>query len=64
MVPENDLKDVEWEIFVEKAGIWGEADFTSNIFVDHINATRDTTDYLWYKTRLVSSVLSSIVMTR
>ncbi|KVH91256.1 D-galactoside/L-rhamnose binding SUEL lectin domain-containing protein [Cynara cardunculus var. scolymus] len=26
--PDKDLKPLSWEIFVEKAGIWGEADFT------------------------------------
>ncbi|KAL5982776.1 Beta-galactosidase 10 [Asimina triloba] len=52
MVPDNGLKNVQWEIFVEKAGIWGEADFVKNGFVDHINTTKDTTDYLWYTTSL------------
>ncbi|XP_076927574.1 beta-galactosidase 3-like [Bidens hawaiensis] len=50
MLPEQ-LKN-NWEIFVEKAGIWGKADFTRNGFVDHINTTKDTTDYLWHTTRL------------
>lgn len=48
--PDKDIKGLQWEIFVEKAGIWGEADFTRNGFVDHINTTKDTTDYLWYTT--------------
>lgn len=51
--PDEGLKALQWEIFVEKAGIWGEADFVKNGFVDHINTTKDTTDYLWYTTRLV-----------
>ncbi|CAK9153430.1 unnamed protein product [Ilex paraguariensis] len=51
--PDEDLKSPEWGVFVEKAGIWGEADFVKNGFVDHINTTKDTTDYLWYTTRLV-----------
>ena len=55
LVPSNkDLKGLQWETFVEKAGIWGEADFVKNGFVDHINTTKDTTDYLWYTVRLVS----------
>ncbi|CAN4085370.1 unnamed protein product [Withania somnifera] len=41
-----------WEVFKEKAGVWGVADFTKSGFVDHINTTKDTTDYLWYRTRL------------
>lgn len=47
------LKTLKWEVFKEKAGIWGEADFVKNELVDHINTTKDTTDYLWYTTRLV-----------
>nr|GEZ38686.1 beta-galactosidase 10 [Tanacetum cinerariifolium] len=50
--PNKDMKAVSWGIYVEKAGIWGEPDFTRNGFVDHINATKDTTDYLWHTTRL------------
>ncbi|KAL8210305.1 hypothetical protein R6Q57_007037 [Mikania cordata] len=50
--PNTGLKALDWEIFVEKAGIWGEADFTKSGFVDHINTTKDTTDYLWHTTRL------------
>lgn len=47
------VRPLRWEVFMEKAGIWGEADFTRNGFVDHINTTKDTTDYLWYTTRFV-----------
>lgn len=47
------LKGLKWEVFVEKAGIWGEADFVKFGFVDHINTTKFTTDYLWYTTRFV-----------
>ncbi|CAA7400344.1 unnamed protein product [Spirodela intermedia] len=51
MIPEN-IKISGWDIFVEKAGIWGKADFSNQGFVDHINTTRDSTDYLWYTTSL------------
>lgn len=51
--PEKKSKALNWEVFVEKAGIWDKADFVKNGFVDHINATKDTTDYLWYTTRFV-----------
>ena len=45
LVPSNkDLKGLQLKTFVEKAGIWGEADFVKNGFVDHINTTKDTTD--------------------
>ncbi|TXG60274.1 hypothetical protein EZV62_014847 [Acer yangbiense] len=49
------LKALKWEVFKEKAGIWGEADFVKNELVDHINTTKDTTDYLWYTTSLIVS---------
>lgn len=59
MVPEDlrpsdkGLKAPKWEIFVEKAGIWGNSDFVKNGLVDHINTTQDTTDYLWYTTSII-----------
>ncbi|PIA47487.1 hypothetical protein AQUCO_01400261v1 [Aquilegia coerulea] len=48
--PDKESKAPKWGVYVEKAGIWGEADFVKNGFVDHINTTKDTTDYLWYTT--------------
>ncbi|XVF61085.1 hypothetical protein PTKIN_Ptkin08bG0101000 [Pterospermum kingtungense] len=48
--PSKGLKALKWDIFVENAGIWGVADFTIDGLVDHINTTKDTTDYLWYTT--------------
>lgn len=53
MSPSKDLRALKWDIFVENAGIWGVADFAKNGFVDHINTTKDTTDYLWHTTRFV-----------
>ncbi|XP_026445648.1 beta-galactosidase 10-like isoform X2 [Papaver somniferum] len=51
MVPENlQASPMQWNIFMEKAGVWGEADFSKHSLVDHINTTKDTTDYLWYTT--------------
>ncbi|RLN05025.1 beta-galactosidase 3 [Panicum miliaceum] len=52
MVPESlqALKPDRWSIFRETTGIWGKNDFIQNGFVDHINTTKDTTDYLWYTT--------------
>ena len=49
---DKDLKALKWEIFTEKPGIWGKEDFSLNGFVDHLNTTKYTTDYLWYMTRL------------
>ncbi|EFH41127.1 beta-galactosidase 10 [Arabidopsis lyrata subsp. lyrata] len=57
MLPE-DLRSssgLKWEVFSEKPGIWGEADFVKNELVDHINTTKDTTDYLWYTTSITVS---------
>lgn len=54
---DQSLKDLKWDVFVEKAGIWGEADFVKSGLVDHINTTKFTTDYLWYTTRFVSAHL-------
>ncbi|GFQ08892.1 beta-galactosidase 10 [Phtheirospermum japonicum] len=49
----KDLGGLQWDVFTEKAGVWGSAsDFTKNGLVDHINTTKDTTDYLWYTTSL------------
>lgn len=49
--PEKSLKETQWETFTEKLGVWGDSDFSKNGFVDHINTTKDSTDYLWYTTR-------------
>ncbi|XP_019417218.1 PREDICTED: beta-galactosidase 10 isoform X2 [Lupinus angustifolius] len=56
MVPEKLRqlgKHVKWDVFKENAGIWGQADFVKNGFVDHINTTKDTTDYLWQTTSIL-----------
>ncbi|KAH9625859.1 hypothetical protein KSS87_009968 [Heliosperma pusillum] len=50
--PSRDLKALQWEVFAETPGIWGEPDFNITGFVDHINTTKDTTDYLWVTTSL------------
>jgi hypothetical protein len=47
-------KTFKWDVCKENPGIWGKADFVINGFVDHINTTKDTTDYLWHTTRFVS----------
>ncbi|KAL4380007.1 hypothetical protein GQ457_02G010140 [Hibiscus cannabinus] len=51
--PNKGSKALKWDIFVENAGIWGVADFTRYGFLDHINTTKDTTDYLWYTTSIL-----------
>ncbi|XLR36476.1 hypothetical protein HN51_045828 [Arachis hypogaea] len=42
----------KWDVLKENAGIWGEADFVKTGFVDLINTTKDTTDYLWHTTSI------------
>lgn len=65
MVPESlvasktvqkDSKGSQWHIYKEKTGAVGKADFVRHGFVDHLNTTKDTTDYLWYSTRLVPTL--------
>ncbi|WVZ13433.1 hypothetical protein V8G54_010999 [Vigna mungo] len=41
-----------WDIVKEKPRIWGTIDFVKNGFVDFINTTKDTTDYLWHTTSI------------
>ncbi|EHA8587341.1 beta-galactosidase 3 [Cocos nucifera] len=50
--PKKGSEDRRWNIFMEKAGVWGEPDFVRKGFVDHINTTKDSTDYLWYTTSM------------
>lgn len=47
---QKESREIQWETFLEEAGVWREADFVKNGFVDHINTTKDSTDYLWYTT--------------
>ncbi|CAL1398132.1 unnamed protein product [Linum trigynum] len=64
MVPEDlkpsvqsskDSKTLNWEVFVEKAGIWAEADLVKSSLEDHVNITKDASDYLWYTTSITVS---------
>ncbi|XP_071722520.1 beta-galactosidase 10 [Rutidosis leptorrhynchoides] len=54
MIPEK-LRQPKWEVFVENAGTWGEADLIKNSLDDHINITKDASDYLWYTTSVFVS---------
>lgn len=55
MIDENLQISEGWRIFEEKVGIWGKPDFVQNELVDHINTTKDSTDYLWYTTRYTNN---------
>ncbi|XP_042454912.1 beta-galactosidase 3-like [Zingiber officinale] len=57
MVPENlqasstsSLGLGAWQIYTEKVGLWDKPDFEQFGLKDHLNVTKDTTDYLWYTT--------------
>ncbi|KAG6539272.1 hypothetical protein ZIOFF_004434 [Zingiber officinale] len=39
-----------WQVYMEKVGLWDKPDFVLFGLEDHINITKDTTDYLWYTT--------------
>nr|KYP61873.1 Beta-galactosidase 3 [Cajanus cajan] len=58
MIPESlqqsdkGVNTFKWGIVKEKPGTWGKADFVKNGFVDLINTTKDTTDYLWHTTSI------------
>ncbi|KAL2928162.1 Beta-galactosidase 3 [Bienertia sinuspersici] len=43
--PGKKSKPLQWEVFVEKPGIWEKPELNKIGFVDHINTTKDTTDY-------------------
>ncbi|XP_048335049.2 beta-galactosidase 10-like [Ziziphus jujuba] len=58
MLPQNlqpsdkNSKALQWEVFVEKAGMWGVPDLIKFGFKDQLNTTKDTSDYLWYTTSI------------
>ncbi|PKA57733.1 Beta-galactosidase 9 [Apostasia shenzhenica] len=41
-----------WMTFNEPIGLWNENHFTTNQILEHLNVTKDVTDYLWYITRI------------
>ncbi|KAI4369287.1 hypothetical protein MLD38_017746 [Melastoma candidum] len=50
--PDKGLEVLKWEVFTERAGIWGKPDFTRNYLVEQLNTTKYDTDYLWYTTSI------------
>lgn len=40
-----------WMALQEPIGIWGENNFTSLGLLEHLNVTKDRSDYLWHRTR-------------
>ncbi|XP_020590141.1 beta-galactosidase 15 isoform X2 [Phalaenopsis equestris] len=41
-----------WMAFDEPIGIWSNNCFTEHKFLEHLNVTKDVSDYLWYITRI------------
>lgn len=42
-----------WMTLMEPIGVWGKT-FTYQGILEHLNVTKDQSDYLWYTTRYVS----------
>nr|KAJ0212760.1 hypothetical protein LSAT_V11C400179160 [Lactuca sativa] len=49
---EFSLSDSSWSWYVEKVGVWSNESFTETSLVEQINTTKDTSDFLWYTTRI------------
>ncbi|KAK9140891.1 hypothetical protein Scep_010572 [Stephania cephalantha] len=43
---------MDWKTVKEPVGAWSESNFTVHGILEHLNVTKDTSDYLWYITRL------------
>ncbi|KZV48454.1 beta-galactosidase 9-like [Dorcoceras hygrometricum] len=41
-----------WSYANEPIGVWGDRNFTYQGILEHLNVTKDQTDYLWYTTRI------------
>lgn len=42
-----------WEFVKEPTGVWSASNFTYQGILEHLNVTKDQSDYLWYSTRFV-----------
>lgn len=42
-----------WMTVKEPVGIWGENNFTAQGILEHLNVTKDLSDYLWHLTRYI-----------
>lgn len=41
----------DWMTLKEPIGLWSNNNFTSRSIMEHLNVTKDKSDYLWYTTR-------------
>ncbi|KAG8385614.1 hypothetical protein BUALT_Bualt03G0063400 [Buddleja alternifolia] len=49
---DSSLSSSSWSWYKEKVGIWGNYSFRSSRLLEHINTTKDTSDFLWYTTSI------------
>ncbi|CAI0380296.1 unnamed protein product, partial [Linum tenue] len=52
---EGSLMSGSWLVVKEPITIWSENNFTTKGILEHLNVTKDQSDYLWYFTRLYVS---------
>ncbi|XP_010522389.1 PREDICTED: beta-galactosidase 9 [Tarenaya hassleriana] len=54
---EDDVSNISksWMALKEPIGIWNENNFTFQGLLEHLNVTKDSSDYLWHKTRILVS---------
>ncbi|KAL8158433.1 beta-galactosidase 9 [Apium graveolens] len=45
----------DWMTLKEPIGLWSNNNFTSRSIMEHLNVTKDKSDYLWYTTRIYIS---------
>lgn len=45
------LATKSWMTIKEPIGVWSETNFTVQGILEHVNVTKDSSDYLWYITR-------------
>lgn len=47
----------DWVTIKEPIGVWSEEKFTAEGILEHLNVTKDSSDYLWYITRYAMIVI-------
>lgn len=47
----DDYFSNNWVSYKEPIGAWGSDSFTAEGILEHLNVTKDASDYLWYITR-------------
>ncbi|XP_047957097.1 beta-galactosidase 8-like isoform X1 [Salvia hispanica] len=45
---ESSMSSASWSWYKEEAGVWGNSSFEASGLLEHINTTKDTSDFLWY----------------